>query len=275
MNNNRSNNKFVAFFNNDLALIFITHFLSVKDAYNGDFNYYVGTDKKTINQYKSFFLDNNIKFVDVESALDNYSNISIKSRHTLYTYLRFDIFNIFNELNNQKVIYIDVDTIVNNKIEAENQTDNFAISDRKYNWYIKNKAKKHWKNRIPSSLFAKIVKLIDKGIYFNAGVLIINNPNKYIELCNIIKSSNIRSDDQTLLNYFNDDHIIVDKNQKNNNKGISISRKDSVNHFIGKWKPWNKLNKMDLVNKFKYSKTNFSKYYNAASQLSKQLDNDL
>lgn len=233
------------------------------------------------DQFKSFISYNNITFQLEVKIIDNDSNLLKTYNNSFpwwkhisnYSILRLFLHEIFSEklLNGNPIVYIDTDVLFWNKINEKYLTtdENYAFThwtsrkNRGYNEFIIN-YRNDLKQKKMDSIWKGISKKIENKEYFNSGVIIINNHNKWINLTTKIKESLIKLDDQTLLNYFNLNEIKVVEDPSMN---YMILIEDEVLnpilvHFASWNKPWlenskisdnlnSKLRKINYYEKFK------------------------
>lgn len=240
---------FVLFFDSNFIEPFEKLYKSITKKYFGEsYSINVGTDEQGVkylkNKYPDIIVKNSTKIIQ-----KHFKNHEMPSKRiTNFTLGKLLIFNIFKDLDD--CVYLDVDTFINKKIPdwLFILKNNFAISNQSSNREIKDRVKSYWSTVInDESILSGIIKKIDEDKYFNAGVLFINNKFDYVKLCEKIKNNLFyKGDDQNLLNYFNNDEILVlrDENYNFQVKNYDLSKFDYNNvfifHFSGRMKPWNK-----------------------------------
>lgn len=258
---------FVTFFDNKIVDIFLMHIMSLHDVYgNDEYVYYVGTDKKTIQLKDTVFKDFNIVFYDVEKEKDFLrKNNFIHNGNTEYTFMRIIITNIFKNLNNESFVYVDPDSIFNNKLDFKDG-HNYVISV-KNNIFEKWIKWSYWRGRLKSQEISKnIKKQIMEDRYFNAGVLIVNDIDEYNKISESIIKGKEREDDQTLLNHYNETlhSFKLSNNFKNNATLRELSRTNNLDHFAG-IKPWY-AKWYNPIFKARHRRTNWKHYYYSAQE---------
>ncbi len=250
----------VSFFDSGMILCFSEFLNSIKRVYSdSEVNLFIGVSgdiyEKIINEYSH---DKYIsEIVNVDSFLEVFKNEEMLFGNiTKLTYSRFFINELFKE-EFESFIYLDVDILLMNKIKIShlNKKKNFAIKNMSDNKILSTRSKVFWNSFLNKRILEiqegktkqsalklkkKILTKIEKGNYFNAGVLIINNPKKYFFLCKKIindKSNlSLNFDDQTLLNFYNKKHIKVINDFKLNYKvykDTCFTDDISIIHFLG------------------------------------------
>lgn len=242
---------FVFFFDENNFEDFLFSFYSISLNYHkNEFEIYVGTDKMVEEKYKYFFQENCIKVKVINEILnENHQNFKINFpwwKHTnIYTMARIHLFDIFEELYNKKnIIYFDTDIYLRKKVEPLNfKGENVAFT----HWTSRSEEEKseaflekYLETIRENKIKVKIRSLITEKKYFNAGVLIINDTKKARKLFNKIKETKFQYDDQTLLNYFNDDFFNIYEMPEYN---FMILIEDNIEdpkiiHFASWKKPW-------------------------------------
>lgn len=261
--------KFVSFFDKKLIRAFLIHYISLLKHYNSqEFEYYIGIDKETYIKYKNFFIKNgiHIKIIDNQLKKEFYNHKSIREDISYFTHARNVLFHIFPELEEMKgIVYLDPDTIINNKINKNYLFDNnnYAFVDEISNFPdLLNKVSEQFKEYFKSNqeIGDIFLKLLNEGKAFNAGVLIINNTEKMKRLLSRILKKKVFIDDQTLLNVFNSDEInVVDDNTQNNLIKLNYNPNASIFHFAGPKKPWMIVEDSKQLLKI-YEKSGYFKY---------------
>lgn len=239
---------FVSFSDYKISENYIECFLSIKKFYDdNEVRFFHGTDKETIKKYGPLFSELGIYLVDIEKLMNKYNNFKMSNDTiTKTTLARLDMKNIFNlDDFNGPIIYHDIDMIFNGKIKSKYlKKNNFAVSDNVYlNKKNKRDLQEWWSKKDyfieNPDLKTKLINLMDRREYFNAGLMIINNLDSYSSLINKIQRSKFNVDDQSLLNYYNENNIITIKKSEYNHKINNYKFKHAkVFHFCGGIKPW-------------------------------------
>lgn len=238
----------------------VTLFFSIKRVYP-TFNFYLILTEDAFLIYKdrckkagiiTIVLDNKI--------LNKYQNVD--RRITNATFGRLYILDLIPKLMKEKFIYLDVDILVVKKIPEKfygNENIAFLEAPLNYEGAHKERDINWWEKRIghDKKVSKSIGQKMRKNEYFNAGVMIINNPAKFSDLTKKIRTSKKKHDDQTLLNFYNRDHFIVKKSKTINAfPYLGIKSNTRVIHFVGATKPWDEQKSENIVNllkKYKYN----------------------
>lgn len=246
---------FVSFLDINVIDTFIITYDSLKLQYK-NYKYYVGVTEEIYDIVCSHLkYDKNVIVKIVDSEIERFNKGALFGNITLLTYCRFVIREIFEEYNNEPFIYIDVDVVFQKKIPEEYFEDNINYAVSNISKGGSNQSIKFWTGFFESRLksiddhdiknrYKVVVEEIFKKIYsynaFNAGIIIINNPKKYFELTEEILKDKLNIlkyfDDQSLLNYYNNEHIkVVDDTRINFKirKDVDFSKETSIIHFLG------------------------------------------
>lgn len=259
---------FVLFFDSNISENFWTLYSSIIDKYEkSEIDFYLGVDDETCCKYSTIFNNLNINYINCESYINEFSDHkSIKHSITTFTYLRLKLFDFFNlNTENNTIIYLDVDILLSKKIPLKyiDSNDNFVFTETgKIDKYNKDRIKDYWVDLLEiDEVYNKIESLIDDNKYFNAGVIVINDIDKYKNICLKSMNSNYKYDDQTLLNYYNVDElkVVIDKSM-NNQVNSNFSKKSVIHHFNDDKKPWN-LEALFSDNSELYKKTSKINYF--------------
>lgn len=224
---------------------------SIQSKYSSkEFDFFLVTDAKSIKKYRRVFLNSKIIFKNISETIKLKKFFSKKNllRHTtIFTYLRLLIFDIVPELNTKEyksIIYLDIDTFLSKKIPTKylNSKENIAFVEQSGTPKELRQRIDWWRAKINNeAIFPTILEKLEKNMYFNAGVLIINNKEMFEELTKKIISYKVILDDQTMMNYFNINHFkIVNDNKMNNRVSTDFNKNSYIFHFAGSKKPWNK-----------------------------------
>jgi len=220
-------------------------------------------NKTKIENLKEKFPNFSVEFVQIDTA-KMFSEIEYKNKAnyiSFATYNRFLIPYIKPEL--EKVIYLDVDLIVNLDVEKLYSTslDEYDIAAVYDTWYNQWLAERNYKNCIFES----------NHCYFNAGVLLIDC-QKWREK-NILKKvveteqkyrNRLRYADQDILNllYNGSNYKMLDKKYNVVNFIDVLNDTEAILHWAGRVKPWQILPdlKTDSENRMSRNKELFWKY---------------
>ncbi len=225
---------FVTFFDERYLPLFKMLYKSIESLYLEDeFTFLIGITSSAENEMKSWINEqdiNNIQYIIINNELKSFNNNGLFGNITIVTYCRLVMKELFKEKISltEKYIYLDTDILLKKRIDIpkELSNHNFAISntsftstkDRVSFWSGIYNEKLNTNNNISQRKNIEKTKIsilskINKGIFFNAGVIFINNLNKYLELVDEINEDKLGVkrlvDDQTLLNLYNKEHIKV------------------------------------------------------------------
>lgn len=270
--NNRIN--FLSFFDSFNFKPFAASFYSILENYEPkEFRYYIGISSKVYENYKPFFdTYKGIFIIRIIEDSKNETDIKIHKSITNFTLERLNVFNHFPELLSKKFVYLDCDLIFSGRISESFFKDeiNYAFPD-----LVKNVEEKqieniiqYWKEKMSRKYFKKIKKLIKGGNYFNAGVLIINDPLNFKKLLDSVKLFDV--DDQTILNYFNKGNIKIFHDTAFNHQAMAHkTEKPIIYHFSGEVKPW--FQNLSCANKplrNSIEASNFNEYFDKTREIS-------
>lgn len=250
----KNNITFTIFFDKNLIKEFAMLLKSVERVYE-KYNMYIGTTKDSLEEVSKIVgCRKNILIRNVEDYMPKIKESSLFGNITYLTYCRFYISEIFNgELDNKPFIYLDVDILISSKID-EKYLINKNIASCNISIKDKNSPNGFWKNfyksrlkKIPDSsrdvysrVYKNILDKIEKSEAFNAGVIIIGDPESYFEISKKIKDDKLKIfelfDDQSLLNFYNDNYIEVIYDEDINfkvGKDNDFSETTSIVHFLG------------------------------------------
>lgn len=261
---------FVTYFDINYIDVFLAHYFSILKYYKcNEFKYYIGVDKKTFQKYGDLLKSlGNVEILDVENIIINeFRNYRMLLRRiTIFTMARIMTFDLFPELKKTKFIYIDVDTMFNGRISHNYlaRDNNIAFQEFSKNDFYYNKLFGFWFNSgLDPQTKSRILSLIRNGKYFNAGVIIVNDSKSMEKLFKTVLTSRIFYDDQTLLNYFNNQHIdIIDDVSSNCIPAYKYYRESTIFHFAGWTKPKSffKAHRRSTKEKIIYLKIGYLKY---------------
>ncbi len=242
----------VLFFDEGLNNLFEIMYKSVKKVYGESYKLFIGTNNGNDELIEKFKSDENIIFKKIsDNKMSVFSKDGLFGTITDFTFARFLIEGVFSEeLNGEKFIYTDVDIIHRKRIdEYLNLDSNIAstnIEDSNtmlpiafWNGHLRSRGKRFGEevkfNTIADSMRNK---MLNKD-YFNAGVLIINDPASYFKLVKRIMEDPLdllnKLDDQTLLNVYNKNEI---KTLSDSNINFKVTKDNnfenqSIIHFLG------------------------------------------
>lgn len=257
---------FVSFFDYNISKNFFTLLSSLKRFYSeGEYEYRVFVDKFTAANFRKSFSELGVVVTNIDSDLDAFAkNKMLNNSITKMTMGRLLLPELIKDYNKfQSIIYLDVDILVNNKIDKKfiSSRDNYAVVD--YNPKNLNRKKdlmRYWNyNFTKIENGRKILSIIlTKYLfnnYFNAGVLIINNMKSFKSLAAKAKNSEYFLDDQTLLNLYNIGEIIVEKDIRLNyqlaRENLKNSKTSFFIHFSESIKPWSESINEKVNSKYK------------------------
>lgn len=248
------------------ALVLIRSIQLVYDIH--EYNIHVITDVGSVKFFKFFDSFINIKVIEIDDL--KLHNGKLIDRHiTQFTFARLQIFSLIKNIPDENtVIYLDADTMVKKKINNKYLESDNIVFNEYFNFKKIQGTLNYWENRISNySTFKTIkIKILNKE-YFNAGVIIINNRDKYKKLCNRILNSKLIFDDQTLLNLFNYGELNIVENYKMNNRvEINYISSSAVFHFSGMKKPWS-LDTKNLNDDTFFKKVNKIGYFKLQSDV--------
>lgn len=235
---------------------------SIEKIYSeSDFHLYVGVDNEIFYSYSENFCEKNVTFVniqdDVKSSFSKYEPL-IPEEHshiTIFSMAILKIFDFFPGLISEKVLYVDADVFFNGKLKSDylNSSDNIAFIHPGVVKYSKDENfKRMYKNKVSTSMYKSFIEKAANETLFNTGVIFINDPYKYIEVCREANKFEGSLPDGDLLNYFGEGKIIPVKDDSHNymmnlenEYDNKLESKDiSIFHFTGNPKPW-KVEKSD------------------------------
>lgn len=206
---------FVTFIDDNFTLMFKAHFSTIKNNYK-EFNYFLGLKTMPTAEFKAYLEKEKITYKIISDKISSswINSKMIERRISTTTLARLYLFNIFPEISFfDKIIYVDADTLFRGKISKKylESTHNISFVDvnkesKKYQWTIRYFSKKF---KFHPLIKLKIKRKIVSHQYFNAGVIIINDQKAYLNLARKILKKKLNFDDQTLLNYNNDNQISV------------------------------------------------------------------
>lgn len=277
----KKNNKIaiISFFDYNWSRNYFTLVSSILKNFDREFQLFVGTDKKSIEKYSTIFKNSNILYKDTINLNKYFKNVrTISPRITTAAWYRLKIFDFFNNLEEYRsVIYLDIDTLISKKIPDKyfNSALNYAFlecpnefsSQKEY--FIN-----YWSKKLKDFEKEKqdILSKIENDKYFNSGVLILNNIEKAKILFNRAINSKIMHDDQTLLNLYNKDHILViDDHKMNNQVSRFFTSSAVIYHFNAKNKPWNYNYKDDKLGKDYLKMVERTRYFEYLKSSNKML----
>lgn len=196
--------------------IFIISAYSIKKKYKSNAKIFLITTDKFNAEYYAVLKKLNVEIVEIDNTKFKsfYDWLGVENnKDSLLRFGRFMIPYVSNKFNlTSNIVYLDTDTFLNRKINKKylDNSLNFAFVQDKAGSASAIGATGFWKKTLSDypKVFIKIKSLIEENVYFNSGVLIINDPIKYNELISKIISSDLKLNDQTMLNYFNFDEIM-------------------------------------------------------------------
>ena len=209
--------------------------------YDNDVNYYLLTfDILEANKY----FDDNINIIDMnnyEYLKSNIKHISADANSRLY------IPRMFSDMGIDKVLYLDLDIVVNHSLKELYETDitNYQIAAARWNQLFGKKWLLDRKSQEELDLYLK-----NKDSYINSGILLINT-NKSIEpaknAIELLKRLELKSIDEDAINFsFNNIKYIDPKWNRSASillylafNPIRIFKKSYILHMNGIWKHWN------------------------------------
>lgn len=223
MINKNSNICLITFVDDQLNDYLKMWVLSIRKKYGQSVDIIVGTTRNNKRNLDIFFNENNVQIVIINTKiLKRYaSNQTMNSnKNSRFQFLRIEMFNIVKELfEYEKIIYSDVDIYFHKKISPKYLRDdkNYVFRDF-YTKKGKVKAYNFWKDKLvdEGQFRETILKLVNENKYFNSGLIIINNKNLYKEIASKILNSSFNIDDQTIMNYYNDNNFTIINDIRNN-----------------------------------------------------------
>ncbi len=236
---------FVIFSDNNTSFLINNLILTINKHYNEeDFEIYIGLNQEA---FKKHVLPKtgNIFVRNITSKFGNEEE-KVWEHINRMTYARFFMIDYFPELTSKDntIIYLDVDTLILNPIDEKylHSSSNYAFidspeeKDSKYliDWIYDRT------HKFDMDIFEYNKKLAKNNLYFNAGVLIINDIFKFREICNECLRTGLSIDDQNLLNFHNKGHFITSLDTTMNFIPFKTPFKNDVKiiHFAGEGKPW-------------------------------------
>ncbi|HHY1437476.1 TPA: glycosyltransferase family 8 protein [Campylobacter jejuni] len=197
---------------------------SIKNNASKDCNYDIivlhdNISQQSKSKLKNFTIEYNfsIRFYNMNEyfkLFNNFENIFFPDeRFTITTYYRLLIFDLLQ--NYQKVIYLDVDTLVLNDLKNLYQIDlqdNIVGAVRDYGMYMSYHSNDYWRE------YLKKIKIDDVCSYFNAGVLLldigkavkVNLHQKLLNHSSLMPQNKILHDQDILNSYFNGNIKFID-----------------------------------------------------------------
>lgn len=262
---------FISLFDKGAFEKFKTLQKSLKQNYNIDeYNYFAGVDEITYLNEKEYFDKNDVvvKNIDKEMELlfgDFKSLLDIHNNVTSFALARMVITKLFPELSGEAFIYLDADIMFGGRISEKylnNKNFGFTMHQLKLleNWSpLLDLAKK-----APDYASHEIIKKIFENKFFNTGVLIVNEVEKYESLMSkMIDPSNVLADDFFINFYNNDEFEAVYDETHNfliNLENLRESYDDVVLfHFAWSPKPWHNKKDLDEDSIKKYERAGFYK----------------
>ncbi len=262
ININKKIVNFIVFFDENVIDLFKMLADSIERVYGNSFRIFAGVSKTALeiidNDLEKY--SKNILFKNIESEMRIFQNDEMLfGGITNLTFARFVIEEIFGEeLKNEKFVYLDVDIMLNGEIPNKYLETKENIATRSIT-NLKNESGgsvEFWANHLlkvansyPENIRERYLEIrevilnkLNKRDYFNAGVMIINDPKNFYKLTNSIKEDKEKLylvfDDQTILNYFNNNQQFKIVNDRFINykvfKDDGFSLKDiSIFHFLG------------------------------------------
>lgn len=226
---------------------------------NSEFDFHIFTDDYTRSEIEKVMNFDNIIFHDLKyyanlHGLNEQIETKIFSRVPFNTYARLFIPEIVNtdKFKNAYIssIHIDVDGVLLKRIPI-----NYIGTNTNYSFFPSNTEERyeraikfiwHSTKKFGSEVTEKLTQKFKSGNYFQCGLIIINDVNRFENLTSTsidFLKQNPGIDDQNLLNHFNYDHIKVIKDPPMNYRpdhSVKVLKDDVVFlHFAGANKPFN------------------------------------
>ncbi len=240
---NNENPTLISIVDKQMFISFCMNLFNFRKIY-GNSKVFLLTTKDVIEENRAFFKHNNIITYDISRFKEKFSNYKMINESINWTTLvRLEIYEIIPNLDKEHhCIFMDSDTLITRKIPNNyfELTENIAFIDSpNEDIELRRKIKNFWSEILNTELYIKIEKLIDSGNYFNAGIVIINNHDSFKQLLLKSLKSGLLIDDQTLLNSFNENNVLVINDIKMNNQIKHGFEKNAIiYHFSGDWKFW-------------------------------------
>lgn len=253
--------------------IFLTSALSVRKKYGTNVNIFLITYKDIDAKYKSI-----LKKIKIQTFLVDGEDMAIfndwigvtNNEKSILRFGRFLIPQLSKKFNLEgDIIYLDSDTFVNRKLNTKyffGNKNNYAFVQDKSGTEYANIAINFWKKLLGTDnaeASNKIELLINNNLYFNSGVLIINDIELYKKLIKKILNSNLKLNDQNMLNIYNEGEIIPVYDPNMNQflkRGWSI--KTRIFHFAGtRARPFIKRDNQSKSWKIAYKYMGWDKYH--------------
>lgn len=203
---------------------------------------YSNVTYEEIENLKRFVAENNSQLVALKVSQDIFRNFPRQERWTVETYYRLLIADLL-PINVKKVLYLDIDIIVNNRVDElyETNIDNYymAVCEEKSGAVDIEKINYRWKREV-------------KTKYFNAGVMLMNLEKirqditfaSYVEAVKQLEYD-LPYMDQDLMNYLLGENVKYIEADKYNNVILPNSvmpHCDSVIYHYGtEYKPWKEV----------------------------------
>lgn len=249
---------FTSFFDSNAFDLFKMQISSIVSTYN-KITAYIGVSRDIFSEVKNYLenLEINFSIKIVDGYLESIDNDALFGTITKFTYCRFFIYDIFPEIDIESTLfYLDVDVMFNTFVPQYigDSSDNIAITNSSYgndrsliwweSFFNKRSQEVLKKHRAKYQFVSNsIIEKTKKKKTFNAGIIVINNHLKFKELSKTILRDDLKIltlfDDQSLLNFYNNDHILIYGDLRINfkvNKDFEIGNKISIFHFLGKTK---------------------------------------
>ncbi|MBQ8459062.1 glycosyltransferase family 8 protein [bacterium] len=230
-----------------------------------NFSFYVITNDITeYNKNKIFSLKNKynnfeIQYISVDKSIFSNFNITI-DYISIETYFRYILANLLPNLD--KILYLDVDLVVNGELSSlwNTDIDNYycaGVEDINFD----------------TNSYKKEISLNDNDIYINAGVILFNLKkirenkisDKFFE--NQELYNNIKYQDQDIINITLRNNIkkldyIYNFTTKTSRKFPKLKEKAIIIHYVGPKKPWKdlSLNKLKILYYYYRSQGPYNNY---------------
>lgn len=264
----------VIFFDSKMLFQFKTLYNSIMDNYaRNEVSFLIGTNKKTIEKVGEIIEEGiSSKVIDIAEYLEKeYSDYKpmFEEEHSqinIFSMAILDICKLFDIEINESIIYVDIDTIFQSRINDKymNTNDNFGFPHPNLEKFEENYAAcEKLKELLSQNEYLNFIKNCRENNIINTGVLILNDIKKYDDLIEKMDKKNGLIADGYLINAYNTGEIKCSLDPSHNFL-INIYEDDDllieeavIIHFAEKPKPWDSA-KRDLE---KLKKTKYFKYY--------------
>lgn len=179
----------------------------------------------------------NVQFYKIEETIVKKLETKMNYKDFHFTVETFFRILVPKTLQLEKVLYLDVDTMIRSNLTELYNLDLFNKPLAAVNWFEVSRKK------------LDSLEMVKKPVYFNAGVMLMNLKylNQHVEIEKLLDSFEKTPQkyplvDQDILNEaINGNHLILNKKYNYTNstsKRIKFDKSVSIVHFAGKYKPY-------------------------------------